>query len=69
MLPFEANIWQAQNIWHDLLVGADGSSAVPPDNTVMFHALGRALAISVEAFLQEPAVTRGSTRGQPVLLN
>ncbi len=69
MLPFEANIWQAQNIWHDLLVGADGSSAVPPDNTVMFHALGRALAISVEAFLQEPAVTRGSTRGQPDLLN
>ncbi len=50
LLPFEADIWQAQNIWYRLQRGEHGASTVPPDNAGLFQALGRALSIAVESF-------------------
>ncbi len=47
LLPFPANIWQAQNIWHGLAVAPAGVLELPSREA--FRALGRALAISVEA--------------------
>ena len=49
LLPFQANIWQAQNIWHDILrlQSSKGSKKKVADQG-MFDDLGRSLAISVE---------------------
>ena len=49
LLPFDANIWQAQNIWHALLP-VSGAGAVPTEHREQFRALGRALGIAVDAF-------------------
>ncbi len=51
LLPFPADIWQAQNIWHGLAVAPSGAFELP--NRETFNALGRALAISVEAMSAE----------------
>jgi hypothetical protein len=49
LLPFRANIWQAQNIWYDLLrMQSLKSSKKKVADQRMFDSLGRALAISVE---------------------
>jgi len=51
LLPFPADIWQAQNIWHGLAVAPAGALELPGHEA--FRALGRALAISVEAMAAE----------------
>ena len=43
LLPFPADLWQAQNLWHTLLL--DG---VAVDSREVFQALGSALGISAE---------------------
>ena len=48
LLPFPADIWQAQNIWHTLFVDARSASGVEAENRELFQALGRALGISAE---------------------
>ena len=49
LLPFSADIWQAQNIWHDLAQQRRESGLRLAENR-LFDALGRALAIAVDAF-------------------
>ncbi len=44
LLPFEANIWQAQNLWHAL-----ASAKVPVADRALFGELGEALAIAVNS--------------------
>ncbi len=46
LLPFEANIWQAQNMWH-ALAGAQ----VPVADGELFRHLGEALSIAVHAMV------------------
>ncbi len=45
LLPFPADIWQAQNIWHTLLLDGKGAGG---EGREVFQALGRALGISAE---------------------
>ncbi len=44
LLPFEANIWQAQNMWH-----AIATAKVPVGDHSFFRQLGEALSINIEA--------------------
>ena len=57
-MPFEVNLWQAQNIWHDLLRQHDGASRLP-ESTIEwregFRKLGLALNISVDRLVLEEA--------------
>jgi len=53
-LPFELNLWQAQNIWYDILRGSAAAlNALEPDNRVRwekdFGALGACLKIDTES--------------------
>jgi len=54
-LPMEVNLWQAQNIWNDLLRRSDSTywSAAWREG---FRALGRALNIDVDALVVEEGV-------------
>jgi hypothetical protein len=55
-LPFEVNLWQAQNIWNDLLRRSDTNywSAEWKDD---FKALGKAMNISVDQLVIEEGVS------------
>ena len=61
LLPFPADIWQAQNIWYDIAkTRLDGTDKRIAD-TAIFEALGRALAIAVESLIGEMAGTTTGT--------
>ncbi len=55
-MPFEVNIWQAQNIWNDLLRRSDTNywSAGWKED---FKKLGRAMNISVDQLVIEEGVS------------
>jgi hypothetical protein len=55
-MPFEVNLWQAQNIWNDLLRRYD-SSTWPQDWKEVFRRLGIALNIAVDRLVVEEGVT------------
>jgi alpha-amylase/alpha-mannosidase (GH57 family) len=55
-MPFEVNIWQAQNIWNDLLRRSDRSTW-PPEWTADFRKLGQSMNISVDQLVIEAGVT------------
>ena len=48
LLPFAADIWQAQNIWHSIAI-----SAVSVGDPKMFEQLGRLLAIDTDSIRAE----------------
>lgn len=57
LLPFPANIWQAQNVWHAIAVEQNAADGRPISDLHRFHSLGHALGIevaSMEAELQAP---------------
>jgi len=54
-LPMEVNLWQAQNIWNDLLRRSD-SAYLSPAWREGFRNLGRALHIDVDALVIEEGV-------------
>src|SRR6185312_15541419 len=54
-VPFGVNLWQAQNIWNDLL-RRNHLSAWPEDWRADFKKLGEALYISVDSLVTEPSV-------------
>jgi alpha-amylase/alpha-mannosidase (GH57 family) len=60
-MPFEVNLWQAQNIWNDLLMQNDGSDRLPESTQEWkegFRKLGLALNIAVDRLvLEETAAT------------
>ncbi len=54
-MPFEVNIWQAQNIWNDLLRRSD-SQSWSPDWLESFRKLGQAMNIAVDELVIEEGV-------------
>jgi alpha-amylase/alpha-mannosidase (GH57 family) len=59
-MPFEVNLWQAQNIWNDLLRRNEGTDRLPestPEWKEGFRKLGLALNIDVDRIVVEEAVT------------
>jgi alpha-amylase/alpha-mannosidase (GH57 family) len=55
-MPFEVNLWQAQNIWNDLLLQHEGSNRLPestPEWKDGFRRLGLALNIAVDRLVLE----------------
>jgi hypothetical protein len=55
-MPFEVNLWQAQNIWNDLLRRFDNSSWAA-EWKEDFRSLGIALNIAVDRLVIEEGVT------------
>jgi alpha-amylase/alpha-mannosidase (GH57 family) len=55
-LPFEVNLWQAQNIWNDLLRRSD-TNYWTPEWKEDFKKLGRAMNISVDQLVIEEGVS------------
>ncbi len=55
-MPFEVNIWQAQNIWNDLLRRSD-TNYWSPEWKQDFKNLGRAMNISVDELVIEEGVS------------
>jgi alpha-amylase/alpha-mannosidase (GH57 family) len=55
-LPFEVNLWQAQNIWNDLLRRSD-TNYWSPEWKEDFKNLGRAMNISVDQLVIEEGVS------------
>ncbi len=55
-VPFEVNLWQAQNIWNDLLQRFD-TNYWSEELRVGFRKLGRALNIAVDQLVVDEAVT------------
>jgi len=55
-LPFDVNLWQAQNIWNDLFRRFD-SSYWSPEWKLAFKKLGEALYISVNELVVDEGVT------------
>jgi alpha-amylase/alpha-mannosidase (GH57 family) len=55
-MPFEVNIWQAQNIWNDLLRRSD-MNYWTPDWKEDFKRLGRTMNISVDQLVIEEGVS------------
>jgi alpha-amylase/alpha-mannosidase (GH57 family) len=57
-LPFEVNLWQAQNIWNDLMRRQDRHLLLLPEaNLPTYRQLGRAMNISVEELVVEAGVS------------
>ncbi len=54
-LPFEVNLWQAQNIWNDLF-RRDGQDYWSADWLEGFNRLGEALNISVDQLVTDEGV-------------
>ena len=50
LLPFAANIWQAQNVWHELAAQRKLGEGSPSVDHVLFESLGSALGFSVENY-------------------
>jgi alpha-amylase/alpha-mannosidase (GH57 family) len=55
-LPFDVNLWQAQNIWNDLYRRSD-STYWSPEWKLAFKKLGEALNISVDELVIDEGVT------------
>jgi hypothetical protein len=55
-MPFEVNIWQAQNIWNDLLRRSD-MNYWTPEWKEDFKRLGKAMNISVDQLVIEEGVS------------
>jgi alpha-amylase/alpha-mannosidase (GH57 family) len=55
-LPFDVNLWQAQNIWNDLFRRSDGTYW-SPEWKLAFKKLGEALYISVDELVIDEGVT------------
>ena len=55
-LPFELNLWQAQNIWNDLY-SRRNKNYWPPEWKLAFKKLGEALYISVDELVIDEGVT------------
>jgi hypothetical protein len=55
-LPFDVNLWQAQNIWNDLFRRSD-KDHWSPEWKLAFKKLGDALYISVDQLVIEEGVT------------
>jgi len=55
-MPFEVNLWQAQNIWNDLL-RRTGKTSLPQEWKEGFKKLGVALNIAVDRLVVEEGVT------------
>jgi hypothetical protein len=55
-MPFEVNIWQAQNIWNDLLRRSD-TNYWSPEWKEDYKKLGQAMNISVEELVIEEGVS------------
>jgi len=55
-MPFEVNIWQAQNIWNDLLRRSDRNDW-PPQWKEDFRKLGEAMNICVDELVIEEGVS------------
>ncbi len=55
-MPFEVNLWQAQNIWNDLLRRSD-ANYWSPEWKEDFKKLGRAMNISVDELVIEEGVS------------
>jgi len=55
-LPFDVNLWQAQNIWNDLYRRSD-KNYWPPEWKLAFKKLGEALYISVDELVIDEGVT------------
>ena len=59
-MPFEVNLWQAQNIWNDLLRRNEGTARLPESTTEWkegFRRLGLALNIDVDRVVVEDGVS------------
>ena len=56
MLPFDVNLWQAQNIWNDLFRRSD-KDYWSPDWKLAFKKLGEALYISVDELIIDEGVS------------
>ena len=54
-MPFEVNIWQAQNIWNDLLQRSD-AAYWSPEWKAAFRDLGNAMNIAVDELVVEEGV-------------
>jgi hypothetical protein len=55
-LPFDVNLWQAQNIWNDLFRRSD-KDYWSPEWKLAFKKLGEALYISVDELVTDEGVT------------
>jgi alpha-amylase/alpha-mannosidase (GH57 family) len=55
-LPFDVNLWQAQNIWNDLYRRSD-KNYWPPEWTLAFQKLGEALYIAVDEIVIDEGVS------------
>ena len=55
-MPYEVNLWQAQNIWNDMFRRSDTSYRSPEWKT-SFKKLGDALNISVDQLVIEEGVS------------
>ena len=55
-MPFEVNLWQAQNIWNDLLRRSD-TNYWTTEWKADFKKLGRAMNISVDQLVIEEGVS------------
>ena len=59
-LPFELNLWQAQNIWYEILRSSDSFTAHHPDDrpvwTRDFHDLGCLLSIACDVITAEEPI-------------
>jgi alpha-amylase/alpha-mannosidase (GH57 family) len=56
LMPFEVNIWQAQNIWNDLLRRSD-TNYWSPEWKEDFKRLGRAMNIAIDQLVVEEGVS------------
>jgi alpha-amylase/alpha-mannosidase (GH57 family) len=60
-LPFELNLWQAQNIWYEILRSSDSLTAHSPEDrprwTRDFHELGCCLSIACDVITAEEPLT------------
>ena len=55
-LPFDVNLWQAQNIWNDLFRRSD-KAYWSPEWKLAFKKLGESLYIAVDQLVVEEGVT------------
>jgi hypothetical protein len=55
-LPFDVNLWQAQNIWNDLFRRSD-KTYWSPEWKLSFKKLGTALYISVDELVTDQGVS------------
>ena len=70
LLPFELNLWQAQNIWYETMRGSRAEVAAMPmidqdQWTEKFRELGTLLSISVEELVVEEDIAADAVLPMP----